>query len=80
MPYSYSVNAIGKFALLKSLSECRFQVLTAITSDLSYSYPCNRNNLARAIGGVETETVVHYKTQHQKHDYSLIMKKLLRFT
>jgi len=33
--YSYSVNAIGKIALLSYLSEFRFRVLTAIISDLS---------------------------------------------
>jgi len=32
---SYYVNAIGKIALLRYLSEFRFQVQTAITSDVS---------------------------------------------
>jgi len=35
VPCSYQVRAIGKFALLRYLSEFRFQVLTAITNDLS---------------------------------------------
>ena len=35
VPPSYKVTATGKFALLRYLSEFRFQVLTAITSDLS---------------------------------------------
>jgi len=29
------INAMGKFALLMYISEIRFQVLTAITSDVS---------------------------------------------
>jgi len=38
VPCSYSVSAIGKFALLRYLSEFRFQVLvlTAITSEGYY--------------------------------------------
>ena len=35
VPCSYEISAIGKFALLRYLSEFRFQILTAITSDLS---------------------------------------------
>jgi len=36
---SYEVNAICKVALLRYLSEFRFQVLTAIASNLTYIYP-----------------------------------------
>ena len=33
-----------------------------------------------ALGRVETETVVHYESQHQSNQYGLIIKELLRFT
>ena len=39
VPCSYLVNAIGEFALLMYLSEFRFQVLTAITSELILDLP-----------------------------------------
>jgi len=39
VPCSYKVSAIGKLALLRYLSEFRFQVLTAITNDVSSIYP-----------------------------------------
>jgi len=62
------------------MNEFCFRVLTAITSDLPTVYPSSRNNSDHAIDGVETETVVQYKAQRQHHSYSLIMKKLPRFT
>ena len=61
---SYEVTAICKFALLMYMSEFCFYVLTARISDLPTIYPCNGNNSDRAIGRVETETVVQYELQY----------------
>jgi len=63
-PCSYKVRAIRKFAPLRYLSELCFHVLTAGISDLPTVYPCNWNNSEQAIGRAETETVVHYESQH----------------
>jgi len=56
------------------MSKFGFHVLMAIISDLSTIYTCNYNNSEQAIDRVDTETVVHYESQHQSHQYSLIIK------
>jgi len=49
------------------MSEFCFHVLMAIISDLCTIHPENRNNSEHAIDPVETETVVHYESQHQSN-------------
>jgi len=64
MPCSYLVRAMGKFALLRYLSEFRFRVLTEITSDYPRFTHETQNHSGLAVDQVETESVVHYESQH----------------